>query len=88
MPALHLTNLIVIKAHENTLIPKVMLMTKMNEVKPPTTIPFFILQMLLTFFPMITYWLRELIIMHMSMSEKHFNEKAPYVMSIFIQIGD
>lgn len=60
----------------------------MSEVKPPTTIPLFILQMLLTFFPMITYWLRELIIPHMSMSEKHFNEKAPYVMSIFIQIGD
>lgn len=27
-------------------------------------------------------------IMHMSMSEKHFNEKALYVISIFIQIGD
>lgn len=65
-----------------------MLMTKMSGVKPTTNIALFILQKPLTFLPMITHWLRELMVMHMSMSEKHFNEKALYVRSIFIQIGD
>lgn len=76
------------KAHHNTLIAKAMLMTKMSEVKPTTNIALFILQKPLTFFPMIAHWLRELMIMHMSMSGKHLNEKALYVISIFIQIGD